>query len=199
MSTKILFAALSLAIATGLWAMHERDNRLRAEGRAEVAERVVDSLTIAVELADTATAIAARTADSVRIVSDSVIAEADSLASMLRQRRPAVVDTIVREAGPDSAVVREAVERVAVSYEAEISQLQRATAAAEATIKAQADEIEALTIENRTQDALIANLRAQVEVVGRTNRGWIERNTDRLTWLGVGILAGYVGNEVTGG
>lgn len=199
MSTKLTLAAVALALSTGLWALTERDNRLRAEGRAEVAQAAVDSLEGAVELAARVTEEAQAQADSVRILMDSVIQQADSTARVLRERRPLVVDTIIQQAGEDSTVVREAIERVSESYEAEIVSLREATAAAHAIVAAQATENEALEAELRVSRALIANLQAQVEVIGQTRKGWLERNTDRILWLSAGMAAGYIGNEVIGG
>lgn len=200
LKTKIVLAALSLFLASSAWALKERDNRLRAEGRAEVAQEAVDSLTAVVEAADARVRADSIRADSVKAEADSIRDEAERVVAEIRNTRPALVDSVVVEAGLDSVVVRMAVERVSASYEAEISELQRATLAARATIDSQADYIEALEIKDRASRALIANLQAQVEAITRSGGSGIEDHwAVKVAVVGAAAYAGYkTGKHVHG-
>lgn len=133
--------------------------------------------------------------DSVRESSDSIIAEAYARIAEVEARRPALVDSIIVEAGVDSTVVRQAVERVSASYELQISDLERATAAAEATMAAQDSLIRSLRSKDVAQSALIANLRTQVEAVNQTRPGWLSRQTGRIGLVAVGMVGGFLTAE----
>lgn len=85
---------------------------LRAEGRAEILAERVDSLR-----GEAATdSIRADSLERVAFIAseraDSIAKEKQAEVDELRSRRPEVVERIVREAGPDSVVVREAIEQV---------------------------------------------------------------------------------------
>lgn len=189
--TKALLAAVSLAIAAGTWAVNERDERLRQEGRAEVAEEAEGALRDTLALARAHVDSLEVEVDSVREASDSIIADAERRIAEVQARRPVLVDSIIVEAGPDSLVVREAVERVSASYELEVSDLRRALAAASETMEVQDSLIQALRAKDRAQATLIANLETQIEGFRRTRPSWIERNVERVAWGAVGLAGGW--------
>lgn len=189
--TKALLAAVSLAIAAGTWAVNERDERLRQEGRAEVAEEAEGALRDTLALARAHVVEVSVRADSVREASDSILISAERRIKELTAARPVLVDSIIVEAGPDSLVVREAVERVSASYELEVSDLRRALAAASETMEVQDSLIQALRAKDRAQATLIANLETQIEGFRRTRPSWIERNVERVAWGAVGLAGGW--------
>lgn len=189
--TKALLAAVSLAIAAGTWAVNERDERLRQEGRAEVAEEAERALRDTLALARAHVVEVSVRADSVREASDSILISAERRIKELTAARPVLVDSIIVEAGPDSLVVREAVERVSASYELEVSDLRRALAAAGETMEVQDSLIQALRAKDRAQATLIANLETQIEGFRRTRPSWIERNVERVAWGAVGLAGGW--------
>lgn len=128
--------ALALALAAALvWGCHERSERLRQEGAYGILAAEADSLAVVAREKD-ALAEAARVAEaavrlSAQVQQDSAVARAVRAAS----RRPAIVDRVVLEAGPDSAVVRAAVEEVVDSVVAtEVVPLRAALAQAELRI-----------------------------------------------------------------
>lgn len=191
---RLILAAIGILAGIGWCA--ERDGRLRAEGRAETAAAAVESLSDSLTVARSLVADVGARADSVREAADSANARNARLIADLRTSRPLVVDTVIREAGPDSAAVRVAVERVAVSYEAEIGLLRATLAQKDAVIASQDSLIAAHVEKDRVSDALIANLRTQVEALHGTRNGWLSRNTERAALVAAGAVTGYVVREL---
>lgn len=195
--TKALLALLAVTISSTLRAWNERDNRLRAEGRAQIEAQRGDSLADLVEeyavIVDSATVRMER----VREESDSVVSEAEAKVDSIRRHRPAP-DTIVTRlvnADCNRDSVTAAIGSMVASYEAEISELQRITAQQLAMIDGQDDLIQALQTEAQVKDQLIGSLRAQIEAMGQTRPGWVERNTSRGLLVGVGMVAGFLTAE----
>lgn len=150
--------ALGLALVAALvWGCHERAERLRSEGAYGILAAEADSLAVVAHDAQAALEDAqvreAAVRLSARVQQDSAVAQALRAAS----RRPAIVERVVLEAGPDSAVVRAAVEEVADSIVAtEVVPLRAALAQAELRIASWEREAAALERAN-------AGLRAALE------------------------------------
>lgn len=193
---RLLYAVLAAVIATGGWAWHERDERLRAEGRAEIAREHVETLLQTVDSMRARARADSIRADSIRAAAEREAAEARAEADAARASRPTIVERIITEAGPDSARVRQAVEEVAASYEAETRALRRALAAASATIEAQDTELQSLRATVHAQEQLARSLRAQLEATNRSRPSWLERNTNRVTWALAGAALGYAVAEL---
>lgn len=170
----------------------ERDARIRAEGRAEFWEAEADSISAdLVELGDSTVAARIRAEEEIARA-DSVQAVAEDAIARARAERPVLVDSVVIEAGPDSTVVREAVERVAASYEEELDAQRAILASYETVVGSLRAENAALVEENRVQRDLIAALRASNEARARSTPGFLSRNVERalvfLNGVGVGAL-----------
>lgn len=150
--------ALGLALAAALaWGCHERSERLRQEGAYGLLAAEADSLALVARekdaLAEDAQVREAAVRLSAQVQQDSAVARALRAAS----RRPAIVERVVLEAGPDSAVVRAAVEEVVDSIVAtEVVPLRAALAQAELRIASWEREAAALDLAN-------AGLRAALE------------------------------------
>lgn len=186
--------AIIVAGAWGWWA--DRDARLRAEGRAEVAEAVAEARADTIADQDVVIADLRSTADAASARADSVEAEAAREIQRERARRPTVVERVVRDAGADSAVVRAAVMEVSATYELEISALQRATATVMADRDAIRNERDALRVTVAARDALIESLRDASRARVRADQGWVSRNIERIGWVAGGIAIGAIGMEI---
>lgn len=192
MLTPRAYAELALIVALGLtgWGyVHQRDGRLRAEGRLEVAQAVADS---------TAQAAAADKAATVK--QDSARAAADRREAAARQaaeRRAAIIaaeiptraDSVVTAAAPaDSGAVRARLVELQSTYEARDRE-RLAVITSQDTVIAQ---LRALDV---TRLAAIGSLEAALaasQEAGRTalesRPGFLQKNVPKLAVVGAAVL-----------
>lgn len=151
----------------------------KMKGRAEAAELVADSVGRLLREAVAATTAAHLQVDraqtrllQTRALTDSLLKAQDSVLTVVRQDRDRVRREVVRNAGADSAVVREAVEEVAETYEAEVGALkqqvgvlQLALAEHNRTIAAQGRLIGRLNDENDLLRQHNSSLEAQIRAM----------------------------------
>lgn len=179
---------VALVALTGWGYVHQRDERLRAEGRLELLRAAADSTA---EVADAAVARsigAEAAAEEATRREEAVRAAGGRRAEAATARAPAAADSVVAAAAPpDSAAVRAAVQALQRIYDerdaARLDQLR-----ADSVIIA---ELRALDV---TRVAAIASLQAalsasQAEAAAAlaARPGWLERNLPK-----VGIVAGAV-------
>jgi hypothetical protein len=176
-----LVAASSLI---GIGWCAERDASLRAEGREQILAVRVDSLRIVASIdsirADSLEAVAFRAAERADSIAEAKQAEVDEL----RSRRPEVVERIVREAGPDSVVVREAIEQVEENiWIPQVSALELALVAEREARQAVEEERDGLRVQLQSERAL----RASIEAMHAEH---MRSHTLLDTTLGKAVLAG---------
>lgn len=178
-----------VAALIGWLYLHQRDERLRAEGRLELELARADSTARAAadlvresEARDSAAALVVRQAEAAR-------AAAEARAAELTARAPAAADRVVAAAAPtDSAAVRARLDELVALYEQRDTERLRQIRADSMIIA----ELRALDV---TRVAAIASLesalaaaQAATETALDSRPGWLERNLPR-----VGIVAGAVG------
>lgn len=185
-------ALVAALIFAGLF-VHDLKKRAVLEERANVAEHRADSLYAIAEESQSALA-------AVQIQARALIAEhdqrADSALSVARQaqaRRPSIINRVVQASGPDSALVRLAVNEVVdslVTYEIRPRDLALQQASAvRATLENQLARTEATL--KVTQEAL-EGARAEAEAQKAARPGWLSRTAGKVlpTLLGFGV--GYL-------
>lgn len=207
----IVGLVLFVGLTGALW-LRARDARMRAEGARDIQMHAADSLRAN---SDSLRAVA----DSSRNVKDSVIAAEDPrIAAALRERDRAVAranaaesriatinDGIVTRSGPDSVVVRVAVQESTDSILKEVVAPLRFALT-------RADSVnQSLTRENtslresaaRTEAALAAAesaLNARIaadESLEKSRPGWLTRNLEKAAYaLGGGLIGYFVGTRV---
>lgn len=202
-------AVAVLALAAGWAWLSERDDRMRAQGRAAVADSIIEVVRDSIVQLETNTAradslarVAGARADSAGAVARAAFERAQVVAETAARQRREVIDSVVAAAASDSTLVREAIAPVVASYEAELSVVRAALLTSRAHAQSLKDALaaswstrEALEAENtalRTLAAEIENAR-RLEAGGRS---WVERVGERLLWTGLGAAVGVVGVKV---
>lgn len=196
MMDKATLGAILVIVAGAVGWCADRDGRLRAEGRAEIAEALVEERGDSLEVARQERELARARAQEAQARADSIAAAAAAEVERLRRARPVLVDSIIVEAGADSTVVREAVERVSASYEAELEEERRASSVLRAALYALEDDVVALEAENHALRALNAALEDAARARAPTRQGWIARNAERALLLVGGAAVGALGAEL---
>lgn len=198
-----------VCIALGWAWLSDRDARMKALGRAAVADSIVEVLADSIVQLETNTAVAdslARAAgaraDSVGAVAREALARAREVTRTAAVERRAVLDSVVAAAAADSTLVREAIAPVAASYEAELSVVRAALLASRVEVQSLTDAVaeawgrgDALEAENTALRALVT----QIETARRLEAGgrsWVGDVGARLLWTGIGAAVGVVGLKV---
>lgn len=180
--------ALGLALAAALvWGCHERSDRLRSEGAYGILAAEADSLAGVALEAQAALEDAQVREAAMRLGQKAQQDSAVARAVRAERRRPAIVERVVLEAGPDSAVVRAAVEEVVDSIVAtEVVPLRAALVQAELQIASWEREAAA-------KDRAIAGLRAAMEASRRA-----EAAKPDGRWLGMDAQTAFAVGNATG-
>lgn len=189
-------ALVASTLALGAAWLHERDDRMRAEGRVEVELARVDSLETVARADSVATVAATARADSIARAAQAAVEAALEEANEARARRPEVIERVVRDAAADSALVRAAVNEVAETYDAELSALNVALVNVEAELYATRDERDALRSELQSMRALNASLEAIIDGQREARPDFFEKWGGRLMWGAAGAALGYVGGKL---
>lgn len=176
----ILAVLLALALVAAGWGWR---SAVAARAAAEAAQERADSLyAVAVDREAALDAVMAgenAVVAGLEAARDSAVARADRA----ERRRPAVIERVVAAAGPDSAVVRAAVEEVADSIEVhELQPLRLALAAADSIGAARGRQLD-------TALGAVAGLRAALEASRAEADVWEVAATPRLFGLHVEPLA----------
>lgn len=180
---------IACALVLAGWSYQERGKAL---GKAEVAEERADSLyRAAIDYEGAYRSVALQAGMAIRVAEesrDSAVARADRAA----RRRPTIVERVVLAAGPDSAVVRAAVEEVADSIDVhELAPLRLALAQADSIGEARARQLAA-------SQALNAAFSSALEASRTEGRAW-ESAAKGGGWLATAskiVAAGVFGYAV---
>lgn len=205
--------ALVAVVVSGLvgavfgW-LRERDERMRWEGRTEVAEELAEARRDSIhELEDRvsdalAAAETARTrAELVSVAADSVRAEA---LVMVRRDRSTFVDSVVAaQEARDTTVAREVASVVAAGYEAELRRAGEALEESEAQVMELREALGAAWALAEAREEEAAGLRALNAALedmaagrDRARTGFLERTAERALWVAGGVALGAIGWEL---
>lgn len=179
-----LAVLLLAAFGMGLGWIRERDNRLREEGQRELLQERYDSLRAVAEHSQSAL-------EAVMVQENPIIAaavaradSAEARADRAERRRPAVIERVVERAGPDSAVVRIAVEEVRDSMVThELNPLRGALFSEREAHAGTARKLDAALRANYDLQGAIAALEGVAD--RRRPPSWWERHDEEV----VGVLA----------
>lgn len=169
--------------------VHERDGRIKGEARAGVWENLADSF--AAVARESQSALDESNLEEDALVTHLVIQRdsAFSAADRARASRPRVIRDVVAAAGPDSAVVRVAVETVVDSVETlEIQPLRIALAASDSALNARNRQLLATEAVNLDLQRALNASRAEADAWKAARPNWIQRNG----WKGALVAAGVV-------
>lgn len=137
----IRWAGLAVLILLLGWSQH---NRGLWKGRADERGERADSALAALHDYESAYQSVSAQAETAIRVAEEGRDSANARADRADRRRPAIIERVVHDAGPDSAVVRVAVEEVADSIEAnEVLPLRAAVTFANSIIAARSAELDA--------------------------------------------------------
>lgn len=193
---------LALVVVAGLLAIvavNANRDRAKAEGAAAV---YAEQLATALDSLEQSKSVQAETdaRAAVHIAAANARAErATARADAADRRRPAIIDRVVAEAGPDSAVVREAVEEVADSIvQNEVEPLRAALEDARLVIAAKDLQLTARDRVNQDlQRALDASTRESAALRSALP-GWFSRNAPKVA-VPAAIAVGWVLRDKIGG
>jgi hypothetical protein len=192
-------ALVVVALLAGWGFMHQRDNRLRAEGRLELEIARADSTAEAAadrvresEARDSAAAATVRQAEAARAVAERRAAE-------LAARAPAAADSVVAASAPaDSAKVRARLDQLVALYEARDRERLAQLAAADVVIGERDAVIVTKDGAIRSLQAALADAQAVTETALEAQPGWFERNGPKIL-VPLAFAVGWVAHTMTGG
>lgn len=185
--------ALVILAATAGWGyVHQRDERLRAEGRLELVQAVADSTAKAAADAKAATVAA----DSARAASDrreeARRAQDRDRADRAAAKVPAAADSVVAAAAPaDSAAVRARVQQLEGIHEDREGALLDIIRSDSVTIaQLRALDVTRLTAIESLESAL-ASSQAKADAALEARPGWVERNLPKVG-IGAAVVVGWI-------
>lgn len=188
-----------LVLLAGWGFMHQRDNRLRAEGRLELELARADStaraaaeLVAASERRDSAAAAAIARAEEGR-------AAAERRASNITRKITPAADSVVLAAAPsDSTAVRARLDELVALYEErDRARLEQLAAADQIIAELRALDVTRLAAIRSLETALSA-AQAATETALEARPGWLERNGPRVL-IPLAFVAGWVLSAQLGG
>lgn len=191
---------LALVVICGLlsWAyVNQRDDRLRAEGRVEVAEQRADSLEGAARAAVRATEDRDMAAARVIRRETTARAEAERRAVRAEARLPKASDAVIAAAAPaDSAAVRDALSELEALYE-ERDQARLERIRSDSVVIAELNDLDRTRVTAiRTLEAALAASQAEVDALRDARPGWLERNGPKvlvpLAFVGGWVMRGLI-------
>lgn len=189
-------ALVVIAALAGWGYVHQRDDRLRAEGRLEMETQRADSAIAAAQ--DSVRITTERDSAAARVIrrETTARAEAERRAVRAEQRLPAASDAVVAAAGPDSTAVREALSELEALYE-ERDQARLARIASDSVVIAELNDLDRTRLAAiRSLEAALAGSQAEVAALRAARSGWIERNGPKvlvpLAFVGGWVLRGLI-------
>lgn len=189
----------ALAAAAGWGYVHQRDDRLRAEGRLEIMQQRADSTARAAK-ADKAASVARDSAAARRIRQEAAArADAERRATKATARIPAKADSVVAAAAPaDSAAVRaELAGLQAVYEERDRARLDRIASDSVVIGELRAVDVTRLAAIASLEAALAAS-QAEADTALEARPGFVERALPKVA-IPVAFIAGWVLHSMLGG